>query len=321
VPDVRNFILMHVAKEATVSSRIEGTQTNLEDALLRENEVPLDTRNDWLEVQNYIAALNQGIENLSSLPLSTRLFKAAHKTLLAGTRGEHKLPGEFRRSQNWIGGATLRDATFVPPVWQEVNGLMGDLENFLHDPAVSLPHLFKIALAHHQFETIHPFLDGNGRIGRLLITLYFVEKGLLKKPVLYLSDFFERNQSAYYDNLMAVRTRHDLETWLKFFLTGVVETAEKSIQGLRKTLAIKEECESQRIRTLGRKMHSAQILLSHLFKNPVVRPDEIAQTTGLSAVSAYKLLADFERLKILKEITGGQRNRIFVFEEYLNVFR
>jgi Fic family protein len=321
VPDVRNFILMYVAKEATVSSRIEGTQTNLEDALLRENEIPLDKRNDWQEVQNYIAALNQSISTLNVLPLSTRLLKAAHKTLLAGARGEHKLPGEFRRSQNWIGGATLRDATFVPPVWEEVNGLMGDLENFLHDPAVRLPHLFKIALAHYQFETIHPFLDGNGRIGRLMITLYFMEKGLLKKPVLYLSDFFERNRSAYYDNLMAVRTRHDLDTWLKFFLTGVVETAEKSVEGLRKILTIKEECESQRIRTLGRKMHSAQILLSHLFKNPVIRPDEIAQTTDLSAVSAYKLLADFERLNILKEITGGQRNRVFVFEEYLNVFR
>lgn len=320
VPDVRNFILMYVAKEATVSSRIEGTQTNLEDALLRENEIPSNKKDDWIEVQNYIKALNQSIAQLEALPLSTRLFKSAHRTLLTGVRGEHKLPGEFRRSQNWIGGATLRDASFVPPIWQEVDGLMGDLENFLHEQPNTIPHLYKIALAHYQFETIHPFLDGNGRIGRLIITLYFMEKGLLKKPILYLSDFFERNRSTYYDNLMAVRTRHDLTTWLKFFLTGVIETTDNSVRGLRNILSIKELCETQRIPTLGRKMHSAQILLIQLFKTPVMRPDEIGQVTNLSAVSTYKLINDFQKLGILEEITGGLRNRVFIFREYVNVF-
>ena len=321
VPDVRNFILMYVTKEATVSSRIEGTQTNFEEALLRENEVPSNKKNDWLEVQNYITALNQSIAELDTLPISTRLLKSAHRTLLAGVRGEHKLPGEFRRSQNWIGGATLRDASFIPPVWQEVDSLMGDLENFLHHQPSTVPHLLKIALAHYQFETIHPFLDGNGRIGRLMITLYFMEQGLLKKPVLYLSDFFERNRSTYYDNLMAVRTRHDINTWLKFFLTGVIETADKSVLGLRKILTLKESCETTRIRTLGRKLHSAQILMHQLFKTPVMRPDEIARATGLSAVSAYKLIGNFEKLGILKEITGGQRNRVFIFKEYIDVFQ
>ncbi|OQA12476.1 MAG: Adenosine monophosphate-protein transferase SoFic [Bacteroidetes bacterium ADurb.Bin397] len=320
VPDVDHFIRLHVVKEATVSSKIEGTQTNMEEALLQENEVALDKRNDWREVNNYIRAMNDAIEGLSSLPLSGRLLRNAHKTLLSGVRGEHKLPGEFRRSQNWIGGASLVDAQFIPPIWQEVNALMGDLEKFMHSEETGLPHVIKIALAHYQFETIHPFLDGNGRIGRLMITLYFIQAGIMKQPVLYLSDFFERNRSLYYDNLTIVRTKHDLKAWLKFFLVGVIETSDKAIAGLKKILVLKKDCEMNRISQLGKKMHSAQHLLQSLFVNPVVRPEKVAELTGLSQVSSYKLIDDFVRLGILREVTGGQRNRIFLFHEYFDVF-
>jgi Fic family protein len=230
------------------------------------------------------------------------------------------MPGEFRTSQNWIGGATLMDAAFIPPVWQEVNPLMGDLENFLHNDETGLTHILKIALAHYQFETIHPFLDGNGRIGRLMITLYFIEAGIMKKPVLYLSDFFERNRSLYYDHLMLVRVKNDLNTWLRFFIVGVIETCDKAILGLQNILALKKDCELNRISTLGKKMHSAQVLLQSLFIDPVVRPEKVAQLTGLSMVSVYKLIDDFENLKILREITGGQRNRVYSFNEYFKVF-
>lgn len=320
VPDVEHFIRLHVVKEATVSSRIEGTQTNMEEALLKEDEIVPEKRNDWREVNNYINAMNQSIKQLEKLPLSSRLLKNAHKTLLSGVRGEHKMPGEFRKSQNWIGGATLIDAAFIPPIWQEVNSLMGDLENFLHNDNTGLTHILKIALAHYQFETIHPFLDGNGRIGRLMISLYFIQAGIMKKPVLYLSDFFDRNRSLYYDNLTLVRTKNDLKTWLRFFIVGVIETCDKAVQGLKNILVLKKDCESNRIITLGKKMFSAQVLLQSLFVDPVVRPERVAQLTGLSMVSVYKLIEDFEKLKILRELTGGQRNRIYIFDEYFKVF-
>jgi Fic family protein len=320
VPDVDHFIQLHVIKEATVSSKIEGTHTNMEEALLQENEIDPERRDDWREVNNYIRSMKHSISELENLPLSSRLLKQAHGILLKDVRGDHKMPGEFRTSQNWIGGASLKDAAFIPPVWQEVDPLMGDLENFLHNDQTGLPHVIKIALAHYQFETIHPFLDGNGRIGRLMITLYFIHAGILKKPVLYLSDFFERHRSLYYDNLTGIRTRNDLKTWAKFFLVGIVETSEKAIQGLRKILALKVDCETKRISQLGKKMKPAQALLHSLFSEPLVRPDEVATITGLSMVSSYKLIEDFERLNILKEITGNQRNRIFAFHEYFNVF-
>ena len=320
VPDVEHFIRLHVVKEATVSSRIEGTHTNMEEALLKEDEIVPEKRNDWREVNNYIQAMNQSIEQLETLPLSSRMLKNAHKTLLSGVRGEHKLPGEFRSSQNWIGGASLIDAAFIPPIWQEVDPLMGDLENFLHSDKTGLTHVLKIALAHYQFETIHPFLDGNGRIGRLMITLYFIQAGIMNKPVLYLSDFFDRNRNLYYENLTLVRTKNDLKTWMRFFILGVIETCDKAVQGLKNILALKKDCETTRIVTLGKKMQSAQLLLQSLFVDPVVRPDRVAQLTGLSLVSTYKLIEDFEKLKILREVTGGQRNRIYLFDEYFKVF-
>lgn len=192
VPNIDHFIRMYVLKEATVSSRIEGTQTNMEEALLAEKDISPEQRNDWREVNNYVTAMNNALDNLATLPLSSRLLRQAHADLMQSVRGEHKLPGEFRRSQNWIGGSSLGNAAFIPPVWEEVGPLMGDLEKFMHNPDTGLTHVMKIALAHYQFETIHPFLDGNGRVGRLMITLYLVDQKILQKPVLYLSDFFEK---------------------------------------------------------------------------------------------------------------------------------
>ena len=321
VPDIDHFIKLHVVKEATVSSKIEGTQTNMEEALLKEEEIEPEKRNDWREVNNYVNALNQSVENLSKLPLSSRLLKQAHKTLLDEVRGESKLPGEFRRSQNWIGGATLNDATFIPPVHHDVDKLIGDLENFLHNNDTGLPNVLKAAVAHYQFETIHPFLDGNGRIGRLLITLYFIDANILQKPVLYLSDFFERNRSLYYDNLMAVRTRNDIQQWLKFFLVGIIETADKAIEGLREIIKLKQDCETKRIVTLGKRAPKAQILLQYLFTQPIVRPDDVAKITETSLVTAYKLIDDFERLNILQAIGDAQRNKLYIFNEYFKVFK
>ena len=321
VPDIDHFIRMYVAKEATISSRIEGTQTNMEEAMLKVTDIHPERRNDWQEVNNYTLALNMAIERLQQLPLSSRLIREAHGVLLDGVRGEHKMPGEFRRSQNWIGGSAPRNALFVPPAWQELNALMGDLENFLHNEDTGLTNLMKIAIAHYQFETIHPFLDGNGRIGRLMITLYLVEKGMLHKPVLYLSDFFEKHKANYYDSLMRVRISHDLRSWIKFFLTGVILTCESSISALQAILQLKKECEEQRIYSLGKKVNTAKLLLDHLYRQPIVDAEAVAIQTDLSLVSAYKLLDDFMKLGILKEITGAKRNRLFAFGEYFEIFK
>lgn len=319
IPNLDLFIKMLVLKEATQSSKIEGTNTTLEEALLDREDVPLEKRDDWEEVQNYIQAMNNSIERLNELPLSSRLIKEVHNILLQGVRGEHKLPGEYRQSQNWIGGATINDATYVPPSHETVPELMSDLEKFIHNDSIFLPDLLKIALIHYQFETIHPFLDGNGRVGRLLITLYLVDKKILKQPVLYLSDFFERNRMLYYDNLMGVRQKNDLDQWFKFFLVGVTETAQKSLAAFDNIMQFQKYVE-YKINTLGSRAANAQKVINFLYQHPLITASVVGSVTGLTPASSYKLINDFIKLELLREITGGKRGKVFVFEKYLNLF-
>jgi Fic family protein len=320
IPNINLFIKMHIAKEANQSSKIEGTQTNMEDVLMEQNDISNEKRNDWQEVQNYIKAINAAIDNLEQLPFSSRLIKLAHKILLQSVRGEHKLPGEFRSSQNWIGGPNIDTATFVPPVHSSIQELMADMEKLVHNDNNQLPHLLKIALVHYQFETIHPFLDGNGRIGRLMITLYLVEKGLLNKPILYLSDYLEKNRMHYYDNLTRVREKNDLVHWFKFFLTGIVQTAESSIKTFDAILQLEKQV-NEKIKSLGKRMVKAQAVINYLYQQPIVNAQKVQAIIGSKTASAYSLLEDLERLEIVKETTGFQRNRIYVFEDYLKLFR
>ncbi len=319
VPDIDLFIEMHVVKEAQTSSRIEGTQTGIDEALMSEDQIQPEKRNDWREVRNYIDAVNTAIAELQTLPLSNRLLKQTHALLMRGVRGEHKQPGEFRASQNWIGGSSLMDASFIPPHQDGVAELMSDLELFWHNEEIVVPHLIRVAISHYQFETIHPFLDGNGRIGRLLIPLYLVNHGLLAKPSLYLSDFFERNRASYYDALMRVRISNDLIHWVRFFLTGIAETAAKGRDVFRQILTLRTEMEQQ-IRQLGKRAPNALLMLNVLYRKPVVCAADIETALSVSTPTANALIRDFERLGILKEITGQRRGRSFVFDRYLRLF-
>lgn len=320
IPDVDFFIKMHVLKEGTKSSLIEGTQTNIDEAIQKEEYINPEKKDDWQEVQNYVKAMKEAIESLQELPLSNRLLKQTHKTLMQGVRGKHKLPGEFRQSQNWIGGSSLIDATFIPPHQDSVLDLMTDLEKFLNNENIPVPHLIKIGLAHYQFETIHPFLDGNGRIGRLLITLYLVSNGLLHKPTLYLSDFFEKNKILYYDNLTRVRTHNSLTQWLKYFLEGVRSTSENSIQTFKNIIKLRSECEHKVI-SLGKKQALAKSFLQFLYGKPITDAADVAEALEINISTALRLIDDFIKLNILKEVTGYKRNRIFVFDDYVKLFR
>jgi Fic family protein len=320
VPNIDLFIHMHVVKEAVLSSKIEGTQTNMEEALLPKEEVRPESRDDWQEVQNYTKAMNQGIDELKKIPISTRLIKEIHYTLLQGVRGRKKMPGEFRTSQNWVGGASLKDATFIPPPHTLVNPLIGDLENFLHNRDLHIPSLIRAGIMHYQFETIHPFLDGNGRIGRLLITLYFVSEKILDMPLLYISAFFERNKALYYDNLTRVREKDNMLQWLKYFLTGIEETASQAVDTLRNILFIKTDMEKRIHKDFDRRIYTATELMNALFKTPYVTVKDVEEICSLSPRAAGNLVRLFVDERWLVEMTGQSRNRIFMFEPYLKQF-
>ncbi|MGH8556289.1 MAG: Fic family protein [Methylococcales bacterium] len=319
VPDVDLFIEMHIVKEANQSSRIEGTQTQMDEAVRDIEQIAPERRDDWQEVQNYIRAMNLAIAGLKSLPLSTRLLRQTHEILMSGVRGEHKMPGDFRVSQNWIGGTDLQDAVFIPPHHEEVPELMSDLEKFLHNDAIEVPHLIRIAIAHYQFETIHPFLDGNGRIGRLMIPLYLIEHGMLSKPSLYLSDFIEKHKGAYYDALTTVRGSNDLPHWVRFFLNAVIQTARQGSQPFQAILVLRQRVEGQ-IVALGRRAENGRRLMLHLYKKPVINATQATEILDVTPRAANALIQELLTLDILKELTGYKRNRIFMFQEYLELF-
>jgi Fic family protein len=321
VRDIDLFIRMHIVKEATTSSRIEGTQTQIDEAVLKEKDIKPEKKNDWLEVQNYIAAMNSAVESLASLPVSSRLIKQSHKILLENTRGEHKLPGEYRTSRNWIGGITIKDAVFVPPHHTDLPELLSDLENFLNNHLINIPHLIKVAIAHYQFETIHPFLDGNGRVGRLLITLYLIANDLLSKPTLYLSDFFEKNKQLYYDNLSIVRTHNNLPQWIHYFLSAVIQTASNGIMTFQGILKLRQEIEEIKLLSLGRKIPLAKQTVNYLYKNPVISSGNLVEELKITKPTANAIIRDLVNLNILKDFTGFKRNRFYIFEDYISLFR
>jgi len=319
IPEVDIFIQMHITKEANTSSKIEGTKTEIDEILLDKEFLEPEKKDDWQEVRNYIDAINFAIKKLETLPLCNRLIKQTHNILLQSVRGEKKIPGEYRKSQNWIGGTNLNNAYFIPPHHNEVVDLMGDLESFLNNDNLLVPHLIKIAIAHYQFETIHPFLDGNGRVGRLLITLYLVGNKILDKPSLYLSDFIEKNKTLYYDKLTFVREKNDLKGWIEFFLETIIETSKSSIDSFKQILNLKNKMETK-ILTFGKKAQNAKSLIDFLYKQPLISVNDIVKSLDISKPTANNLIKDFEHKNILKEITGNQRNKIYIFDEYITIY-
>ena len=320
IPNPITYISAYTKKEATQSSRIEGTQTNIEDAFISEKDISKEKKDDWRELHCYIEALDFAINQLKKLPLCNRLLKETHKILLSQARGKNKLPGEFRKSQNWVGGSRPDNARFVPPTAEYVGDAMANLEKFIQDKTVQIPTLIKAAIIHYQFESIHPFLDGNGRIGRMLISLFLLEQKVLKYPILYISDFFENNRSNYYDALDRARKNPEgVIHWISFFLDGIYKTAEKGEKSTQKILDLQESIITEKIPNFGRQAKNAKELLDLLFDQAVINSNNIVDKLGISANSAQKLISSFIKYGILKEITGYKRNRIFIFDDYLKL--
>lgn len=319
LPDTDLFLYMYVRKEALLSSQIEGTQSSLSDLLLFESDdepgVPLD---DVQEVSNYVAAMNHGLESLKTIPLSNRLIKEIHQILMAKGRGHAQTPGQFRRSQNWIGGTRPGNAAYVPPPANKVTECMSDLEKFIHEEKSDLPLLIKASLVHVQFETIHPFLDGNGRVGRLLITFMLCGQDALQEPTLYLSLYFKRHRQQYYDLLQRVREEGDWEAWVEFFLTGVKETSDQAHQTATRLLQLLDT-DRKKLESLGRPAASALRVFHYLQKRPLISVPLVAKDLGLSPPTVRKSIGHLENERILREITGKQRDKRYVYDAYLNI--
>ena len=319
IPDPNFFVSMYVRREAVLSSQIEGTQSTLEDLLEVELEPDIqDPHTDVGDIVNYIAAMNHGLSRIDELPLSLRLIREIHAELLRDGRGSHATPGEFRTSQNWIGaaGASLSQATFVPPPVAEMKQALSDFERFLHE-GDETALLIRVGLAHAQFETIHPFIDGNGRVGRLLITFLLAHGGALRAPLLYLSYYFKLHRAEYYDRLMAVRLRGDWEGWLRFFLRGVAETAEQATDTAERIFELRERNRALVLNETGTK---GLLLLSILFQRPLVNVNAVSRALDVAFPTANRLVASFEELGLLREVTGQRRSRLFRYEPYLQLF-
>lgn len=319
MPDINLFIAMYVKKEALLSSQIEGTQASLQDLFVYEDGDAISNVNDVSDVVNYVKALNHGIERLDDLPMSIRLIREIHEILMEGVRGGERKPGEFKKTQNWIGppGCILKDAIFIPPPPHETMEAMGKLEHYIHGSDV-LPVLIDSALIHYQFETIHPFLDGNGRLGRLLITFYLYWKKVLNRPLLYISYYFKRNRQEYYDRLQVVRNTGDYEQWIAFFLKGVTETADAAMETAKKIL----ELQRRHRRLLWEKRISSPIavgLLENLFSKPYVSVRDVAEEFEISFQAASTIISQFEKAGILKETTGRKRDKRYLYREYMDI--
>ena len=321
LPDADLFMRMYVSKEAVLSSRIEGTQSSLNDVLAAEaRRVAPNRSGDVREVNNYVEAMNYGIGRLPRFPLSIRLIREMHERLLRDARGGHAAPGSLRESQNWIGGASSDDAIFVPPPHREAARALGDLETFLHRRD-DVPTLVRIGLAHAQFETIHPFLDGNGRIGRLLIVFLLCEKKILTKPVLYLSNFFVQNRAEYYDRLQAVRDSGDWEGWLAFFLRGVESVGNEAAATVRRILELREAHRAAVTGRLGRAAANGHRALEGLYRRPYAKVSDVQEMAGLkSYAAANALAARLAAIGVLEELTGQKRNRLFAYRQYIRIF-
>ncbi|RVU17793.1 Fic family protein [Methylobacterium oryzihabitans] len=322
LPNPDLFVLMYIRKEAVLSSQIEGTQSSLDDVLeveasVFDNEHPQDVG----EVINYIHAMNYGLKRLETLPLSLRLIKEIHEILLNSARGRDKRPGEFRRTQNWIGpsGCTLSTATFVPPPPDEVMQLLGSLEAFMHDND-HIPILIKIGMIHAQFETIHPFLDGNGRVGRLLITFLLCQKEIMMKPVLYISHFFKEHRSEYYEKLQRIRDYGDWEAWTKFFLRGIATVSLEATETARRIVGLREEHRTLITLKLGRSAGSGLTIMERLYSKPIINVGETSDLLGITYQSANSLIQRLSDLYIIEEITGNKRNRVFRYTPYVSLF-
>lgn len=321
LPNPDLFIYMYVRKEAVVSSQIEGTQATLVDVLEYEaNEDLARNPQEAMEVSNYVNAIRIGLTRLVDVPISRRLLCEIHRPLLAGVRGEDRRPGEIRNSQNWIGGSSPSDAVFVPPPPHEVDNALADLEKFIHRDT-GLPLLVKIGLIHAQFETIHPFLDGNGRVGRMLVTLLLCSHRVLSQPLLYLSYYFKKNRDEYYARLQATRDTGDWEGWLQYFLLGVTEVADEAATTASQVIMLREECRTRVIEELGRGAASGLHLLEWLFHQPAVTVKMVQRFLGLSYAQSNALTKEFEQMELLEEISGRARDRVFLFRPYLNLFK
>ena len=322
LPDSDLFVLMYVRKEAVLSSQIEGTQSSLNDLLRAEARIfDPDRPSDVKEVSNYVAALNYGLERLEGLPVSIRLIREIHERLLKGVRGAHLRPGELRESQNWIGpaGATLNNAAFVPPPPHEVPNALSNLERFIHSKD-TMPPLIRIGLTHAQFETIHPFLDGNGRVGRLLITFLLCQQEILQSPVLYLSHFLKANRAEYYEQLQNTRVDGGWESWLKFFLRGVAQVSREATETARAIVDRREADRENIVDQLGRVAGNALKVHELLFKFPLISVNPIAEMLDVSFTSANRLIDRMVEIGILVEATGNSRNRVFQYQNYINIF-
>ena len=322
LPNPDLFVAMYIRKEAVLSSQIEGTQSSLQDVLASEAKVLSATRpSDVREVFSYVDAMKYGLERLESLPLSIRLIREIHERLLHRARGAQLQPGELRTSQNWIGhpGCTINEAVFVPPPPAQAMECLGQLESFLHAQD-DIPALVRLGLIHAQFETIHPFLDGNGRLGRLLITFLLTQRYILQKPVLYISQFFKRHRTEYYDRLQSVRDGGDWEGWLAFFLRGVAEVSEEAAKTAQRILALREEHRNAVTEHLGRATGNGHRILEILYRRPYLSVADVQETIGGSYAAANNLVSHLTRIGILEEVTGQKRNRIFSYQPYIRIF-